>query len=252
MPISAKQSMEGGLMLRGPQGEQGIQGPQGEQGPKGDTGEKGSDGISVTHKWSGTILEITSASGTSSVDLKGEKGDKGETGPQGEQGGVKTVNGVAPDDTGDVKIDVPESFSGSWNDLSDKPFEKETVKSRTLFAEENCTFHSPREAYLTSISLWSLDGKDVVVDIDGVEYESVCAFSPDAGAYIIELGGEFTRISEGVSNDYPVLDSSNELLGNTYSVKIYTVEKKTTFGILDDRINELINNALGVIENGTY
>ena len=49
-------------------------------------GDPGEDGVSVTHKWSGTTLTITSASGTSSANLKGEKGDTGATGPQGPQG----------------------------------------------------------------------------------------------------------------------------------------------------------------------
>ena len=35
----------------------------------------GEDGIPATHLWDGTILTITSASGSSSADLKGEKGD---------------------------------------------------------------------------------------------------------------------------------------------------------------------------------
>ena len=47
---------------------------------------KGDDGVSVTHSWKGTTLTITSASGTSSVDLKGEKGDQGIQGIQGIQG----------------------------------------------------------------------------------------------------------------------------------------------------------------------
>ena len=42
-------------------------------------GQPGKDGISATHSWDGTTLTITSASGTSSADLKGEKGDKGDT-----------------------------------------------------------------------------------------------------------------------------------------------------------------------------
>lgn len=49
----------------------------------------GKDGVSVTHKWDGTVLTITSASGTSSVDLRGEKGvmgDRGEPGIQGPKG----------------------------------------------------------------------------------------------------------------------------------------------------------------------
>ena len=40
----------------------------------------GGDGVSITHSWDGTVLNITSASGTSSADLKGEKGDAGDDG----------------------------------------------------------------------------------------------------------------------------------------------------------------------------
>ena len=39
----------------------------------------GEDGVSVTHYWEDTTLVVTSASGTSSSDLKGEKGDDGYT-----------------------------------------------------------------------------------------------------------------------------------------------------------------------------
>lgn len=35
------------------------------------------DGVSATHSWNGTTLTVTSASGTSSADLKGEKGTSG-------------------------------------------------------------------------------------------------------------------------------------------------------------------------------
>ena len=78
--------------IQGPQGETGPKGPQGEtgpQGPKGDTGTAGADGkdgTSATHSWNGTVLTITSASGTSSANLKGDKGDKGDTGVQGPKG----------------------------------------------------------------------------------------------------------------------------------------------------------------------
>lgn len=40
-------------------------------------GARGSNGVSATHSWNGTVLTITSASGTSSADLKGDKGDTG-------------------------------------------------------------------------------------------------------------------------------------------------------------------------------
>lgn len=39
---------------------------------------RGLDGISCTHYWDGTTLYVTSASGTSFADLKGEKGDSAD------------------------------------------------------------------------------------------------------------------------------------------------------------------------------
>lgn len=44
----------------------------------GPQGEKGEPGLSVTHSWEGTVLTVTSASGTSSADLKGEPGQVGK------------------------------------------------------------------------------------------------------------------------------------------------------------------------------
>lgn len=46
----------------------------------------GKDGISVTHSFDGTVLKMTSASGTTMVDLKGEKGEQGPKGDKGESG----------------------------------------------------------------------------------------------------------------------------------------------------------------------
>ena len=42
--------------------------------------------MGISHKWNGTVLTITSDSGTSSADLKGEKGDTGIRGAQGAPG----------------------------------------------------------------------------------------------------------------------------------------------------------------------
>ena len=89
---------------QGPQGPQGIQGPRGETGavgatgPQGPQGVAGVNGVSCTHKWSGTTLTITSASGTSSADLKGDRGEQGATGPAGKDGidGKNGVDGHTP------------------------------------------------------------------------------------------------------------------------------------------------------------
>lgn len=100
--------------LRGPQGEPG---PRGETGPR---GERGADGVSATHEWDGTRLKVTSASGTSSADLKGDKGERGETGAPGETGpqgerGEKGDKG----DTGERGEAGPQGEQGPKGDTGD-------------------------------------------------------------------------------------------------------------------------------------
>ena len=104
-------------ILDGKNGKDGIDGKNGTNGidgKDGTDGVNGKDGISVTHSWNGTVLTITSASGTSSSDLKGDKGPqgiqgpKGETGPQGIQGpaGQNGTNGI---DGKNYSVEVVES-----------------------------------------------------------------------------------------------------------------------------------------------
>ena len=52
-------------------------------GKDGQSGKDGSDGTPCTHRWSGTTLYVTSASGTTFADLKGDKGDAGPSGKDG-------------------------------------------------------------------------------------------------------------------------------------------------------------------------
>lgn len=49
-------------------------------------GKNGNDGIPCTHYWDGTKLVVTSASGTSSAELKGDRGDTGAPGATGSAG----------------------------------------------------------------------------------------------------------------------------------------------------------------------
>ena len=55
----------------------------------------------ITHSWNGTVLTVTSDSGTSSADLKGTKGDTGARGVRGLAGadGITSVNGKKGDIT---------------------------------------------------------------------------------------------------------------------------------------------------------
>ena len=90
-----EQGIQGPIGPQGEKGEQGIQGERGEQGPVGPQGEKGEQGP------------------VGPKGEKGEPGEKGDIGPQGPQGepgpagepGVYTkVNGIAPDETGNVTL----------------------------------------------------------------------------------------------------------------------------------------------------
>ena len=143
------------MLPKGDKGDAGEQGPKGEkgdtglQGEQGIQGNKGNDGTPCTHSWNGSVLTVTSASGTSSADLKGpkgdtglqglkgdtgatgpkgDKGDPGVTGPRGEQGpkgdtglqGATGATGPKGDkgDPGDskltfVKLDVNKNANGS-------------------------------------------------------------------------------------------------------------------------------------------
>ena len=55
--------------IQGIQGEKGEAGAKGDKGDTGDTGSAGKDGVSVTHSWDGTTLNVTSASGTTAIEL---------------------------------------------------------------------------------------------------------------------------------------------------------------------------------------
>lgn len=110
-------------------GSKGSIGPQGE---KGDTGEQGPQGIQ---------------------GIQGEKGEKGDTGPQGPkgdpgEGSVKTVNGVSPDENGNVEVQagidstdvariVKDEFAGGVGYSSEiviLPEQEYTAKNQTAFA----------------------------------------------------------------------------------------------------------------------
>ena len=97
----------------------------GADGRDGANGENGQDGQSATHEWDGTVLTITSASGTTSADLKGEKGNSGVyigDGDMPEDCNIQiNPNGVATDVLPSVTSDNNGSFlrvvDGRWEVL---------------------------------------------------------------------------------------------------------------------------------------
>ena len=112
-----------------------VVGTDGKDGVNGEDGQDGKDGVSCTHAWSGDTLIVTSASGTSSRNLKGEKGDKGDNGEQGKTGadGYTPIRGIdyyTSEDKAEivdiVKLEVPlvksaeqPNFANSVDEMTD-------------------------------------------------------------------------------------------------------------------------------------
>ena len=105
--IQGETGATGATGPQGPKGDKGDIGATGAQGPKGDTGDTGpqgatgpagADGTPCTHSWNGSVLTVTSASGTSSADLRGPQGIQGiqgATGPQGPAGTMPDLSAYA-------------------------------------------------------------------------------------------------------------------------------------------------------------
>ena len=135
--IQGETGATGATGPQGPKGDTGDTGATGPQGPKGDagdtgpqgpTGPAGADGTPCTHSWDGTVLTVTSASGTSSADLRGPQGIQGiqgATGPQGETGaqGIQGETGATgpqgpKGDTGDDGTDATITGASATVDAS--------------------------------------------------------------------------------------------------------------------------------------
>ena len=119
------QGPEGDKGDTGDTGATGVQGPKGDAGdtgPQGVTGPSGADGVSCTHSWNGSVLTVSSASGTSSADLRGPQGIQGiqgETSPQGETGATGATGPQGPKgDTGNDGEDATITGASATVDAS--------------------------------------------------------------------------------------------------------------------------------------
>lgn len=123
-------------------------------GEAGGNGTPGNDGISATHSWNGTVLTITSASGTSSADLRGPKGDKGDTGATGPAGPTGATGPAGPEGPAyeltdadkqeiveDVLAEMPETPSGGtekeWRLLDSVVIEAEGVRTVAISTDKD-------------------------------------------------------------------------------------------------------------------
>ena len=241
-------------------------------GAPGKDGSNGKDGVSVTHSWNGTTLTVTSASGTSSADLKGSKGDKGDPGqdaPQtsvlytsqsltdaqklqaranigaaaeGESGSVApmivTIRDERPSHTADVIIEHLARGGNAvllYNDeylALDHYYDDQNEASLVSFVKNNA-----EEGILTQV--------DIYVDGTFDEYVFVAGDLVSTNS-TVHIGAE-APTDENVSL---WVDTDEEASGGLTEQDVEQIVRN--YAHTDDEINDLIDAKLGVIENGSY
>ena len=160
------------------------------------------DGVSATHEWNGTVLTMTSASGTSSADLKGEKGDNGDKGEKGEKGekGDQGDQGVQGEKGDRGEKGEPGECSANWRsvigesvniaDAEDAPLRNLTLYGKTI---QNGTPTPENPVALESVG----ESGSIIVGIydpsDDTATQSLSVSTPNGLPGIpVSSGGNFT------------------------------------------------------------
>lgn len=168
----------------------------------------------ITHKWDGTILTITSDSGTSSCDLKGAKGDMGVRGAQGAAGVLTDASGLvlAPAENYYLKQEVDDAISASAAELNNSI---DTLESRVIMNEiEASNTIAAQNKRITNLEHW-LAPRYFETDSASAYLKSV----PDGAlpyAEVTEIGG-MTRKCKNLIKNF-TSDSSVTSIGVTQSV----------------------------------
>ena len=113
----------------------------------------------------------------------------------------------------------------SWNDLLDRPFGTTTDTTRTTVYEGLCI-------YTIDYEIGDIEDKNVIVTVDGMEYEGACTFDTSVGAYRIVSNGE-TIAHQNVTDSATTISGSD---GSTQrSVKIEVLEEVEVVNTLDEK-----------------
>ena len=153
----------------------------------------------IQHQWNGTILTITSDSGTSSCDLKGAKGDDGPRGAQGAPGSSvaedsQKLGGVAAESYA-LKTDTIENANKLGNVAAAQYALKNGVPAHNLL--DNSDFRNPvNQRGITSqigggygLDRWRADGSGTIsVESTGISLTNLSFRQPvplKAGTYTL-------------------------------------------------------------------
>ena len=128
------------------------------------------------------------------------------------EGIVKTVNGVAPDENGNIKIDVDENLQVDWNQNDETA--PDYLKNRTHWEEEKMVFLIPETKVTVSTNGGYVElskncpiltkGKTYIVTLNGVTYECIARTYNN---YVIIGNGTIDGDGVNVNNEPFMIDS---------------------------------------------
>ena len=179
----------------------------------------------ITHSWNGTVLTITSDSGTSSADLQGGKGDTGTRGPQGPAGII-----VNPDGTIDTSQYATETYVN------------EKIAQVEAGSVDLSNYYTKTET----------DAKIAEAQLSGGEVD-LSAYATQE--WVNNKGYLTEHQSRKTINGESIVGSGNITIsgGSTDLSNYYTKTEIDNKGFQTAaQVQTLIDNALGVIENGSY
>lgn len=237
---------------------------------RGDDGYSGADGVSCTHSWDGTKLIITSASGTSSADLKGETGQPGEPGADGYtpvkgvdyfdgqpgrdgqdgqdgQPGKDGKDGVIALQSAKVgQIAMITAVDGNGVPTEWKPIDRtHGVDQVEVLPETSLTLNAGEDYFLLSDKLNLIIGREYTVKWNGVEYTcTATAVKEDNELLFVALGNLAESDFPAEASDEPFLIA--EAAADDSFLEIHPLDDSTslTISIRENIVRKLDNKYL--------
>ena len=213
----------------------------------GKDGQDGEDGTSVNHTWSGTTLIVTSASGTTSADLKGDKGDKGDRGEKGDTGNSNIYIGTGEMPEGyEVQIDPtadPDLITGQTINDSENYFYNETVENALNQLGHSQIIDAGTFASTDEITSYNWEGNKFYkftlncYSDQGFSGDCIGLFDPNSAGGYIYFYNLTTGLSGSIYSKWGAGTSFND--GFTYSSNGMLIRSS-------DRFSELSNNIVSL------
>ena len=212
----------------------------------------------IKHSWNGTVLTITSDSGTSSMDLKGSTGDLGPRGPQGPAGVIYDENGITLADnlatTDYVDRKVVEVTTGGTVDLegyATKQYVDETIENIDVDLSEYATKEFVNE---------TIANADVDVDLTNYATKQYVDNAVKNTGGTVDLSGYATEYyvnNMGVATLETIHDQSGMLLDSNVPIDLkQTLRIGSTYDFTftwDDGVVDQIRYTLTkVMEDSDY